>query len=121
MFQQPDTRPTAKAKKGKDGKEHPPTIPMVDRVMVKPWDKKGGAVAATPGTDDTALKAKAVDLIKQVLAGNPAGLDRQTVAVQVFQKADSDQTALVTLISNNDAFVGGIEGVVFDNNVLKLA
>lgn len=122
MFQMPDTRGIKKKRKDeRTGKEYDPTIPMVDRVMVKPWDKKAGTAASADSAGDDALKAKATVLIKEILAGTPAGLDRNTIVVQVFQKADSDQAALAQLISNDNAFVSGIEGVTFDGNILKLA
>ena len=42
MHQIPDDRPTAKKKKGQDGREYNPTIPVVDVVHKLPWDKGKG-------------------------------------------------------------------------------
>lgn len=123
MFQQPDSRPTAKPKKdAKTGREYPATIPMVDTVMVKPWDKKGKKAAATPDAQSVDVNDLATKYIKEVLIENPAGLSRQDVVVKVFQKeSDNDTKAkLAALISQDDAFVSGIDGVTFADGVMKL-
>lgn len=119
VFQKTDERPTAKPKVGKDGKEYPATYPQVDKVMKKPWDANGTEAAA--GASDDALNATATALILKVLAANPNGLNQQNLAVQVFNEAEADvKTAMVTLISNDGAFVAGIDGVTFENDLYKL-
>lgn len=122
FIQIPDERPTAEPRKDpKTGKEYPATIPVIDQVMVKPWDKAAGAATETaPSNED--LQKVAVEIIKGILKDNPNGMDRNALAGVAFQKADkSVKTDLVQLIATNDAFVSGIDGVTFENNVLKLS
>lgn len=125
MFQQPDDRPNAKERVDQaTGRKYPATIPVIDHVMVKPWDKKGGTTTVSVATPDgKELKTKAMELIKQVLKDSPNGLARPDVTTAVFNLVDDNnlKVELATLISNDDAFVSSIEGVTFENNVLKLA
>lgn len=113
FFQQVDERPTAKPRKGTDGKEYPATIPLVDRVTVKPWDKKEAKAA---GDDDIKVRAEAA--LKDVLKDNPDGMALNDAVMAIFRK--TSDTPVITLITNDHGFVNGIDGVTLEGDVVKL-
>lgn len=122
MIQVPDTRPTAKKKKGKDGREYDATIPVVDVVHKLPWDKgKGGSkpkASGDGGDDETAI----ADFVKTTLAGEKDGVAQNTLAIEAFKNIEGDdnlKTLAATLI-HDAGFIKGIDGVVLEDGVLKL-